>query len=75
MAKSKFRVRINGGPEQKIKTRTSLYSLAVGYALANLKYPRTADEKYVVEIWSKRVLPDYGPYKYLYDGYSIKQIS
>jgi hypothetical protein len=69
MAKKKpvFHVEINRGPTQTIKTRTGLYILAAGAALAQLEYEPVEEGPDVVKIWVPEILPDYGPYFYAYD--------
>lgn len=56
-------VRINEGPPQPFSTRTGLYQDAAVAAYAMLPYEERAGRQ-VVEIWSPRLLPDYGPYFY-----------
>lgn len=74
---STFHVKINNGPEQVITQRSGIYWLAVAHALATLEYEEStgADEgAEVVKIWVPRLVPEYGPYFYVYDGHSIYSI-
>jgi len=64
--KSIFHIGINKGPTQTIKTRSGLYVLAAGAALAQLEYTPTEDGADVVKIWVPELLPDYGPYFYAF---------
>lgn len=66
----KFRVRINGGTEQKLKVSTGSYYLAAAAALATLEY-KEADGDDIIEIWCRSLLPHYGPYFFAYDGRHI----
>jgi hypothetical protein len=55
-----FHIRINGGPEQRILTKSGVYVYAVAAvpALFDTGLPVS------VEIWVPRLLPEYGPYSY-----------
>lgn len=76
MTKStKFHVKINGGPEQVIETKSGLYNLAVSAALAQLDYESLPDEPDIVEIWVPSLLPEYGPYFYMFNGHSVTPCS
>lgn len=66
-----FHLKINGGPEQTITTKSGVYRLAVATAMANLDYTPNKDGQDIVEIWVPHLLPDYGPYFYAYDGHQI----
>ena len=67
----KFFVKINGGPVQTINTKTGIYQLAAATALAMLDYTHSKDRLDIVEIWVDELLPEYGPYKYAYDGWHV----
>jgi hypothetical protein len=68
--KTTFHVQINGGKEQTIETRTSLYELAALAALAMCEYEHNSEYD-VVKIWIPKLLPEYGPYFYAYDGHNV----
>ena len=58
-----FSIKINGGKEKTIKVKSGVYVAAVAAIPALLdippnKFPLT------IEIWSPKLLPDYGPYFY-----------
>lgn len=57
---STFHIRVDGGPEQTITVKSSIYRNAVAAlpALLGLDLPIT------VEIWVPSLLPHYGPYFY-----------
>lgn len=57
----KFSVQINRGPTQTIETRSGLYVLAAGAALAMLEYEPLEEGADIVKIWVPDLLPDYGP--------------
>ncbi len=65
-SKTKFSVSINGGPEQTIKVRTGIYDSAAAAVPALLGI---VDFPVFVTIWSPKLLPDYGPYKYRIDNF------
>lgn len=67
-----FRVRINGGDEQSITTRSGVYRDVAAASLAMLDVPeKPADMSTdkpgdtVIEIWYPPVFPEYGPYYYI----------
>ena len=63
--------KINGGKEQVIETKTSLYHLAAVAALAMLDYEPKSDYN-TVKIWVPDLVPEYGrPYFYAFDGYNL----
>ncbi len=68
--KSTFHVKINGGPEQVIKTRTGIYQLAAAAALAMLDYEESEEDD-EIEIWAPSVMPEYGPYFYIWNGHQM----
>jgi hypothetical protein len=55
-----FHFRINGGAEQTLTVKTGVYIDAVAAMPAMLGQAMPFD----VEIWSPRVVPEYGPYHY-----------
>ena len=71
--KEKWKVQINDGDIQDFETVTTQYHLAAVSALAQLEYPESnlvVNNKVmnIVKIWVERLLPDYGPYFYAFDG-------
>ena len=60
MSDTVFHVRINGGPEQELPSKTGIYQAAVAAIPAVLGVEIPCD----VEIWSPGLLPEYGPYFY-----------
>jgi hypothetical protein len=66
-----FHVKINGGPEQQVAVRTGEYGLAAVAALAMLEYPESKKGFDEVEIWAPDLIPEYGPYHYSWDGYTL----
>ena len=74
MTKQIFHVKINGGKEQVIETKSGLYMLAVATALAILDYDSNENNE-IVEIWCPKLIPEYGPYFYCFDGHNIYSIS
>lgn len=65
-----FHVEINGGSEQVITTKTSEYALAALASLAQLDYKKHTDYD-VVKIWVPKLVPEYGPYFYAWDGHQM----
>lgn len=57
---STFQVRIDDGPEQTITVNTGIYRDAAAAVPALLGYHTPV----YVEIWSKDLVPKYGPYIY-----------
>lgn len=58
--RSVFHIRINGGREQRMLSKSSVYSYAVAAvpALFDTELPVS------IEIWVPELLPEYGPYFY-----------
>jgi hypothetical protein len=57
----RWHYRVNGGDEQSVFLRTSLYCCA---AAAIPAVDGRRDWPWVIEVWVPRLLPDYGPYIY-----------
>lgn len=68
---STFHIKINGGKEQVITTKTGMYHLAAAVALAQLEFDESGSEDILIEIWSPTLIPEYGPYFYRYDHYNL----
>jgi len=62
---NKWAVEINKGPTQKFETRTSLYVLAAGAALAMLEYPEPLDTDGadIVKIWCPELIKHVDEYQ------------
>lgn len=68
---TEWKCRINGEPVQTFSTKTSIYGLAVAAALAMLDYIPNEERDDYVEIWNEEVMPEYGPYLFGCNGYTI----
>jgi hypothetical protein len=58
---TRFSIKVNGGPVQKLLSLSSKYHHAVASIPAQLGITLPAE----VEIWCEELLPDYGPYTYV----------
>lgn len=60
-----FKVRIDGGEVIDVVIPSGLYVRAVMVAIGLLP---TEVEPEVIEVWCEDLVPEYGPYFYIYDG-------
>lgn len=59
-----YHIRIDDGPEGTITVETGIYILAVAVIPAITGVIPELNRSLRIEIWSPRLLPEYGPYNY-----------
>lgn len=73
MSNVQWKVQINDGDVQDFETKTGQYGLACVAALAHLDYKESdliidGKNMNIIKIWCEKLLPDYDPYYYAFDG-------
>lgn len=66
-----FKVQLNNGPVLEVKIKSGLYVQAVAVAFAMHDFKPNGCRPNVAKVWIERLIrliPEYGPYYYAWDG-------